>query len=532
MRVSKIVEGALKQLGVIGAGETISPDVLNDSLDVFKRLLDEWETENLLQFNRQIITLPAGKNVITFGSDIQENIANVNEIVINKIYNKNGKVLQKASSLAEVTKDVQMGEPTKYVYLYTGGALKIFLDKIPQNTLYAEISYLTNSIYIRNPESPYLKFIQTQTLDVEATAKGGYIFTLPTGDLLYAYQYSDSANVYTEVKKYFNGSWKDVFLYTQTDNGADFNVIISYEPNCDKTYLMIVYSTAVAVFISSDYGETWSSAGTYGGWVINKIFYGSIIDMGGGVIYTVYPNIHDDGNFYLNYLVNGNCSSWGQYAKRIFSSLGVITGVWVFNIDDDNHTKLGMIFLEDGQLKYAYTDNFTVDDNWSNPVVIDDNAEGLFLSGIKANNLLYWAYNNDSGLYVNVTDTSLNNYLSTTLEYEHTNLHGITFADDNLLFNLSDINSNWLYSQYEIVNSENLIKSYSENITSIFDLQPESDLQIPPGWYSALVLNLAVELAPLFGVAVNNLLYRRARESKLKIKQNRGMSVPLMRIDL
>lgn len=69
MNVSKIVDAALKQLGVLAAGESASGEEYTDAIDCLKDLLAQWATNRLYVHKASILTLPLskGKGVYLIG---------------------------------------------------------------------------------------------------------------------------------------------------------------------------------------------------------------------------------------------------------------------------------------------------------------------------------------------------------------------------------------------------------------------------------------------------------------------------------
>lgn len=58
MNVSKIVEKALKKLGVLASGEKSSAEEVADALDDLKALLAQWATQRMLVHKATLITIP------------------------------------------------------------------------------------------------------------------------------------------------------------------------------------------------------------------------------------------------------------------------------------------------------------------------------------------------------------------------------------------------------------------------------------------------------------------------------------------
>lgn len=66
MNVNKIVESAMKQLGVLASGENATGDELVDVLDSLRGLLAQWATDRLHVHKATILTLPLTKGVGTY----------------------------------------------------------------------------------------------------------------------------------------------------------------------------------------------------------------------------------------------------------------------------------------------------------------------------------------------------------------------------------------------------------------------------------------------------------------------------------
>ena len=65
-----IIHGALRKIGAIAVGETLSADDSTTGLEQLNALLDLWSTEHLAVFNNNeyVLTLQAGKSTYTVGS--------------------------------------------------------------------------------------------------------------------------------------------------------------------------------------------------------------------------------------------------------------------------------------------------------------------------------------------------------------------------------------------------------------------------------------------------------------------------------
>lgn len=66
MDVSKIINGALKQLGILAAGENAQAGEMADAIDSLKDLLSQWATMRLYVHKAQILTLPLTKGAATY----------------------------------------------------------------------------------------------------------------------------------------------------------------------------------------------------------------------------------------------------------------------------------------------------------------------------------------------------------------------------------------------------------------------------------------------------------------------------------
>jgi len=66
MNVNKIVESAMKQLGVLASGENATGDELVDVLDSLRGLLAQWATDRLHVHKATVLTLPLTKGVGTY----------------------------------------------------------------------------------------------------------------------------------------------------------------------------------------------------------------------------------------------------------------------------------------------------------------------------------------------------------------------------------------------------------------------------------------------------------------------------------
>lgn len=66
MNVSKIINGALKQLGILAAGENAQAGEMADAIDSLKGLLSQWATMRLHVYKAQILTLPLSRGAATY----------------------------------------------------------------------------------------------------------------------------------------------------------------------------------------------------------------------------------------------------------------------------------------------------------------------------------------------------------------------------------------------------------------------------------------------------------------------------------
>ncbi|NNP70934.1 hypothetical protein [Acinetobacter sp. Ac_5812] len=70
MKVSKLVDLALKQLGVLAAGENAKSDEVADAVDSLRGLLAQWATDRLFVYKAQTVVMPLtrGKGAYLVGS--------------------------------------------------------------------------------------------------------------------------------------------------------------------------------------------------------------------------------------------------------------------------------------------------------------------------------------------------------------------------------------------------------------------------------------------------------------------------------
>lgn len=66
MKVNKIVESAMKQLGIVASGESVTGDELVDALSCLQALLAQWCTDRLYVHKATILTLPLTKGANTY----------------------------------------------------------------------------------------------------------------------------------------------------------------------------------------------------------------------------------------------------------------------------------------------------------------------------------------------------------------------------------------------------------------------------------------------------------------------------------
>lgn len=66
MLVSKIINGALKQLGILAAGENAQAGEMADAIDSLKGLLSQWATMRLHVHKAQILILPLSRGAATY----------------------------------------------------------------------------------------------------------------------------------------------------------------------------------------------------------------------------------------------------------------------------------------------------------------------------------------------------------------------------------------------------------------------------------------------------------------------------------
>lgn len=77
MNATSLITDSLKDLGVVAAGETPTPEDLADGLTALQRLIDALGAERLAMFqqNRSVVTLTSGQQSYTIGSGGNFNIA-------------------------------------------------------------------------------------------------------------------------------------------------------------------------------------------------------------------------------------------------------------------------------------------------------------------------------------------------------------------------------------------------------------------------------------------------------------------------
>ena len=66
MKVNKIVESAMKQLGIIASGESVTGNELVDALSSLQALLAQWCTDRLYVHKATILTIPLTKGANTY----------------------------------------------------------------------------------------------------------------------------------------------------------------------------------------------------------------------------------------------------------------------------------------------------------------------------------------------------------------------------------------------------------------------------------------------------------------------------------
>lgn len=66
MNVSKIINGALKQLGILAAGENAQAGEMADAIDSLRGLLSQWATMRLHVYKAQTLTLPLSRGAATY----------------------------------------------------------------------------------------------------------------------------------------------------------------------------------------------------------------------------------------------------------------------------------------------------------------------------------------------------------------------------------------------------------------------------------------------------------------------------------
>ena len=66
MNVGKIITAALKQLGILAAGETASGEEMADAVDSLQDILSQWSTHKLYVHKATTITIPLSKGRNTY----------------------------------------------------------------------------------------------------------------------------------------------------------------------------------------------------------------------------------------------------------------------------------------------------------------------------------------------------------------------------------------------------------------------------------------------------------------------------------
>ena len=80
MNVTKIIESALKQLGVLAAGENASGEEVADAIEALQDILSQWATHKLYVHKATTITIPLskGRNTYLVGK-IEGDIASISD---------------------------------------------------------------------------------------------------------------------------------------------------------------------------------------------------------------------------------------------------------------------------------------------------------------------------------------------------------------------------------------------------------------------------------------------------------------------
>jgi hypothetical protein len=121
-----LIRGALKQIRVIGQGETLTAEEMTDSLDLLNMMLESWSLDRLYVYHekQESVPLVPGKNAYTWGSG--GDIASGRPVDLTSVYTLSAAgvsyaahILMTAQEYDQITvKDVQSPWPT-HVFLDT-----------------------------------------------------------------------------------------------------------------------------------------------------------------------------------------------------------------------------------------------------------------------------------------------------------------------------------------------------------------------------------------------------------------------------
>lgn len=83
--VADIINLSLKDVGVIGDGQTASAEVMNDSFTTLQQMLGLWQADNLNVYSRQVLSLtPTGATSYTIGAG--GNLNTVRPVSLTQVY--------------------------------------------------------------------------------------------------------------------------------------------------------------------------------------------------------------------------------------------------------------------------------------------------------------------------------------------------------------------------------------------------------------------------------------------------------------
>lgn len=114
MNVIKIIESALKQLGVLAAGENAEANELVDAVDALRWMIAQWATQRLYVYKSEAITLTLN-GVATVSPNIEDSPDYLAQI---------SKVIEQASLDGEaiyLVRDTNTTKPSKYITYRVNG---------------------------------------------------------------------------------------------------------------------------------------------------------------------------------------------------------------------------------------------------------------------------------------------------------------------------------------------------------------------------------------------------------------------------